>query len=77
VVSEAGTARFTIRRLGSRIKLPGSFRYGAIRGRNELRFTGHIGGRMVAPGQYSLVAQVVDLTGDRSRAKRTRFRILG
>jgi hypothetical protein len=75
-VSEAGTARFTIRRLGSRIKLPGSFRYGAIRGRNELRFTGHLAGRALAPGRYILIVRVVDLTGDRSRAKRTRFRIL-
>lgn len=76
VVSEAGTARFTIRRLGSRVKLPGSFRHGAVRGRNELRFTGHLGVRALAPGRYILVVRVVDLTRDRSRAKRTRFRIL-
>jgi hypothetical protein len=76
VVSEAGTALFTIRRLGNRVKLPGSFRYGAVRGRNELRFTGHLGGRVLAPGRYILVVRVVDLTRDRSRAKRTRFRIL-
>ena len=77
MVSEAGTARFTIRRLSSRTKLPGSFRYGAVRGRNELRFTGHLGGRVLAPGRYTLVVRVVDLTDDRSRAKRTSFRILG
>jgi hypothetical protein len=75
-VSEAGTARFTIRQRGRRTKLPGSFRHGGVRGRNELRFTGHLGGSALAPGRYILVVRVVDLTGDRSRAKRTRFRIL-
>jgi hypothetical protein len=74
-VSEAGTARFTVKRLGRRGKVLGSFRYGAVRGRNALRFTGHLRRRALAPGRYVLVVRVVDLTGDRSRAKRIRFRI--
>ena len=73
--SEAGTARFTVRRLGRRGKVLGSFRYGAVRGRNVLRFTGHLRRRALAPGRYVLVVRVVDLAGDRSRAKRIRFRI--
>lgn len=76
-VSEAGTARFTIRRLGRHGKVLGSFRYGAVRGRNALRFTGHLRGRALAPGRYVLVVRVADLTGDRSHAKRIRFRIRG
>jgi len=76
-LSEAGTARFTIERLrGRRTKLRGSFRHGAVRGRNKLRFTGHLSGRALAPGRYNLVVRVADLAGDRSRAKRTSFRIL-
>jgi hypothetical protein len=85
VVSEAGTARFTIERLRrvgnaarlSRFKLRGSFRHGAVGGRNKLRFTGHLHGRALEPGRYNLVVRVTDLTGERSRAKRTRFRVLG
>ena len=74
-VSEAGTARFTVRRIGRRGKVLGSFRYGAVHGRNALRFTGHLRRRALAPGRYVLVVRVVDLTGDRSRAERIRFRI--
>jgi hypothetical protein len=75
-LSEAGTARFTIERLrGRRTKLRGSFRHGAVRGRNKLRFTGHLSGRGLAPGRYNLVVRVADLVGDRSRPKRTSFRI--
>ena len=76
-VSEAGTARFTVRRLCRRGKVLGSFRYGAVRGRNALRFTGHLARRALAPGRYVLVVRVVDLTGERSRPKRIRFRIRG
>jgi hypothetical protein len=78
-VSETGTARFTVERLrgGHRVKLRGAFRYGAVRGRNALRFTGYLRGRALAPGRYNLAVRVVDLTGDRSVTKRTRFRILG
>jgi hypothetical protein len=84
VVSETGTARFTIERLerrGSaarlyRTTLRGSFRHGAVRGRNKLRFSGHLRGRALTPGRYNLVVRVVDLTGDRSAAKSTGFRVL-
>jgi hypothetical protein len=74
-VSEAGTARFTVRRLGRHGKVLGSFRYGAVRGRNALRLTGHLPRRALALGRYVLVVRVVDFAGDRSRAKRIRFRI--
>lgn len=74
-VSEAGTARFTVRRLGHRAKVLGSFRYGVVSGRNALRLTGHLRRRALAPGRYVLVMRVVDLAGDRSHAKRIRFRI--
>jgi hypothetical protein len=85
VVSEAGTARFTIervRRVGNaarlnRVKLRGSFRHGEAGGRSKLRFTGHLHGRALEPGRYNLVVRVRDLTGERSRAKRTRFQVLG
>ena len=83
-VSETSTARFTVervkRRAGAaavrRTKLRGSFRHGAVRGRNSLRFTGHVRGRALAAGRYNLVLKVTDLTGERSRAQRARFRIL-
>jgi hypothetical protein len=77
-VSETGTARFTVERLrgGDRVKLRGAFRYGAVRGRNALRFTGYLRGRALAPGRYNLAVRVVDLTGDRSATRRTRFRII-
>jgi hypothetical protein len=82
VVSEAGTARFTIERVSNaarvrRIKLRGCFRHGAVGGRNKLRFTGHLRGRALEAGRNNLVVRVTDLTGERSRAKRTRFRVLG
>jgi hypothetical protein len=77
-VSETGTARFTVERLrgGHRIKLRGAFRYGAVRGRNVLLFTGYLRGRVLAPGRYDLAVRVADLTGDCSATKRTGFRIL-
>jgi hypothetical protein len=83
-VSETGTARFTVERLQRRAnssvlrrtEIHGAFRHGALRGRNSLRFTGHLRGGALAPGSYALVLRVTDLTGERSRAKRTRFRIL-
>jgi hypothetical protein len=83
-VSEAGTARFTVERVRRRanaaglhrIKLSGSFRHGALRGRNTLRFTGHLRGGALEAGRYDLVLRVTDLTGERSRVKRTAFWIL-
>jgi hypothetical protein len=82
--SETGTARFTVDRLRKsdschclkRKRLHGSFRYGAVRGKNTLRFTGRLRGHPLAPGRYALAIKIVDLDGDRSRAKHTRFRIL-
>ena len=81
--SETGTARFTVDRLRNsggchcllRKRLHGSFRYGAVRGKNTLRFTGRLRGHRLAAGRYALVINVVDLDGDSSRAKRARFRI--
>src|SRR4029450_13640652 len=69
-VPETGTAPFTVERLQRRanaaglrrIKLAGSFRHGALRGRNVLRFTGHLRGGALAPGRYDLVLRVTDLT---------------
>jgi hypothetical protein len=83
-VSETGTARFTVERVRHRanaagvrrIRLRGAFRQGALRGRNTLRFTGHLRGRALAPGRYNLVLRVTDLTGDSSRVQRARFRII-
>jgi hypothetical protein len=79
VVSEAGTARFTVaRRVRGRhhLRLRGSFSHGAVRGRNVLRFTGRLNGRALEPGRYTLKITLIDMTGDTSRAKRARFRIL-
>jgi hypothetical protein len=79
VVSEASTARFTIERAepGPRARsLRGSFVHGAVRGRNALRFTGRLRGRRLAAGRYNLVIKAVDVTGDRSRAKRVGFGII-
>jgi hypothetical protein len=79
--SETGTARFTVDRLGNsagcdcqqRERLRGSFRYGAVSGKNTLRFTGRLRGHRLAAGRYALVINVVDLDGDSSRAKRAQF----
>ena len=84
VVSEPGTARITIERLErrgnaariERTKLRGCFRHGAVPGRNKLRFTGYLLGRVLTPGRYDLVVTVSDVAGERSRAKRTGLRIL-
>jgi len=78
------TARFTIERLErpgnaapiERTKLRGCFRDGAVPGRNKLRFTGYLLGRVLTPGRYDLVVTVSDVAGERSRAKRTGLRIL-
>jgi hypothetical protein len=59
-----------------RVRLHGSFAHGAVRGRNELRFTGRLQGRRLAPGTYNLVINVVDAAGNRSRAARAGFRII-
>ncbi len=58
------------------VLLRGSFAHSGHAGANSFRFTGRLAGRRLTPGAYWLVARSVDSAGNRSAARRTRFRIV-
>ena len=53
----------------------GSFRVTGDRGKNRFTFTGRIGGRMLAPGRYRLVARPRGAAGSSGKPVRARFSI--
>jgi Tol biopolymer transport system component len=77
------TVIFTVERIQTARKsaktvakaLTGSFRHTGRQGTNEFRFTGRLRGKRLSSGQYYLVA-TPQLTGFKTVAHRTRFRIL-
>jgi hypothetical protein len=78
-LSEAATVRFEIRRRSDGRRV-GSFVRRAIAGRNSVRLAGRLRlrGRIVplAPGRYRLALVATDAAGNRSAARRVRFRVL-
>jgi hypothetical protein len=54
----------------------GSFTFRGRRGSNRITFRGRIGGKRLRPGSYRLNARVSDRAKNRSRTKRTAFRIV-
>jgi hypothetical protein len=56
--------------------LTGSFTNRGDAGRNNLGFTGRLGGRALRPGNYRLVATARDLAGNASSPRRTRFTVV-
>ena len=57
-------------------KVRGSFSHAGKAGRNALRFSGRLAGRLLRPGRYRLVAVATDSAGNRSRAANGSFTIL-
>jgi hypothetical protein len=55
----------------------GSFSHSCDAGRNRFRFMGRLAGKKLPRGSYRLVARARDAEGDRSRVRRTGFRIRG
>ena len=82
---EAVRTKFTVERArrgrGGRaryVKTPGSFVHAGKVGPNKFRFTGRVGGELLSPGRYRLVAVATDAAGNRSKKPlRRSFRILG
>jgi hypothetical protein len=72
-ISETARVRFRVQRArgGRYVPVSGRFARRAIPGRNRFRFGGRL--RSLAAGRYRLVAVASDGSGNRSRAKRTRF----
>jgi Glycine rich protein len=57
-------------------RLRGSFTHAGKAGLNSFRFTGRLRGKKLRPGRYRLTMVATDSAGNRSRAKRARFRIV-
>ena len=77
-LSEPATTRFRVEkaRSGRWVRLKRSFTHRGQAGTNRFRFTGRIGGRRLRTGRYRLVAVATDAAGNKSAAKRVRFRIV-
>jgi plastocyanin len=58
------------------VSMKGSFTVTGKTGTNRFKFRGRIGGRSLKPGGYRLNGQARDQAGNRSKVKRTSFRIV-
>jgi uncharacterized repeat protein (TIGR01451 family) len=58
------------------VRLKGSFAHAGNAGPNRFKFTGRLRGRKLRPGRYRLAAAPRDAAGNRSKAKRVKFRIV-
>ena len=58
------------------VTLRGSFSRASRAGLNQVRFSGRLRGRALAPGRYRLVVVAMDSRGLRSRARSVSFRIV-
>lgn len=56
--------------------LSGSFVHKGQTGSNKFRFTGRLAGRKLTPGNYRLRGRALDSAGNKSAARRIRFRIV-
>jgi Bacterial pre-peptidase C-terminal domain len=56
--------------------VPGSFTHASVAGLNRIRFTGRLRRRALSRRNYALTARATDAAGNRSKAKRVRFRIV-
>lgn len=81
-LSQAARATFTVKRAVRRrgllrfVGVRGSFSRASSAGFNQLRFSGRLRGRKLAPGRYRLVVVAVDRRGLRSSARSVSFRIV-
>ena len=79
IVSEAGTATFTVKRVvrGKRLATVGSLSRRSLEGVNRFTFTGRIKGKLLKPGSYKLVLVVKDVAGNASKPKVVGFKVVG
>jgi hypothetical protein len=56
-------------------RVRGAFTHRGREGANRFRFTGRLSRRKLRPGAYRLVARATDAAGNRSAARRARFRV--
>jgi dipeptidyl aminopeptidase/acylaminoacyl peptidase len=81
-LSELAKAKLRIERAfkrGTRTRyrlLKGSFTHSGKAGLNRFRFTGRLRGRKLRPGRYRLVLVATDAAGNKSKARRMKFRIV-
>jgi hypothetical protein len=81
-LSHSARAAFTVQRLVRRrgrlryIALRGSFSHASSAGLNQVRFSGRLRGRALAPGRYLLVIVAIDSRRLSSSARSVRFRIV-
>ena len=71
-----GRSNRRARRCTRYVTLGGSFTHRGKAGNNRFKFSGRLRGRKLRPGRYRLRAVATDPAGNKSRAKRSRFRIV-
>ena len=64
------------RRCTRYVRVRGSFTHDGQAGLNRFKFTGRLRGRTLRPGRYRLVAAASNAAGNRSKPRRTKFRIV-
>jgi hypothetical protein len=75
VLSEPAKVVVRITRVGAK-RAAGKLTRRAQSGRNTIKFSGRMGSRPLKPGRYRAVITAMDAAGNRSAAKRVRFRVL-
>jgi len=58
------------------VAVKGRFTVPGLRGTNRIKLRGRIGGKSLRPGSYRLNARQTDRAANRSRTKRTAFKIV-
>jgi len=58
------------------VTLRGAFTHPGKAGNNRFKFSGRLRGRKLRPSRYRLRAVATDPAGNKSRTKRSRFRIV-
>lgn len=75
VLSEPAKVVLRIKRVGAK-RAVGQLTRAAKSGRNTLKFSGRIGSKPLKPGRYRALITATDAAGNRSAAKRVRFRVV-
>lgn len=75
-LSEAAWLRIDVRRTGRRRAPRGTLTRVARAGAGRLAFSGRLGKKALPPGRYVMTVRATDVAGNRSRARKVRFRIV-
>jgi len=76
-LSEDAKVTFRVKRRKNGKLVKGKFKHAGEAGENSFRFTGRVKGHKLKPGRYLLIAKAKDADGEKSKAKRAKFKIVG